>query len=602
MSDFDRVKQSINLADYIGRYAPLKRAGTVMQCCCPLPGHNDKTPSFQVKDDHWICRGKCGAHGDIFDFVQLMHGWDKQEALQELARFAGITLEPLSPEAKQKQDKTARLYALMDDACRIYQTGLWADIGARALGYLQAKRGLTEESLRLTKIGYAPDRYNSLSIMLKDLGYTDDEIITAGMCKRNDKGDLYDTFRNRIMIPIRDHKGHVVAFSGRDMGDKGPKYLHNATNDIFRKSEIVHRMPSNPTKMGADAFKTIIAVEGTIDPVSALNRGFYNVVSLLGKSLSEAQIGTLQKMGMERFVFCLDRDEAGRSAVRTLTEKHVSALASKGIELYAMFAPHGKDPDDTFREMPHLWQPAVDAARPVVEVLIDMDLSALGENATAAQKSKMAGDLLPVLKSDDPFVEDENFKILSSRTGIAVEALKNWAKPRMELLSKPAPVFAPAVSTVSGLPTTEEWVLHGIIVNEHEDWLTRANNRLFVASVDTMPYALAPLSLQDFTEPSSRRLMELILKGQDVASLYVEGNLIADLKPAYERIARLDAIGKDYNLSFDFNVFVGRVYSLRLKRLRQERPTFEAKEPAKARECAIAIACLMMATEELEEA
>lgn len=583
----DRIKDTVDAVSYIQSYVSLKKKGTVHVGLCPF--HNEKSGSFTVYSDGYKCFG-CGASGSVIDFAMKYHHLDFGDALEELARFAGITLEPLSPEAKQKQDKTARLYAAMEAATEMYAQVLYAPFGMFALAYLK-KRGLTDETIKEARIGYSEQ-----GLLPKD--FTDKELIDAGLLCESDKGGPpYPRFRNRIMIPIRDHKGRVVAFSGRDMGDKGPKYLHNATNDIFRKSEIVHRIPVNLSKTGIEAFKTIIAVEGTIDPVSALNRGFYNVVSLLGKSLSDAQIDTLCKWGMERLVFCLDRDEAGRAAVRTLTEKHVSTLASKGIELRAMFAPHGKDPDDTFREHPELWADAVDAARPVVEVLIDMEISALPANASAVDKTKMALALVPLLRSGNPMIETENIQILATRLNVGQEEMERWIRPQVELKA-PAKTAAMTTSAVnaSSVPTMEEWVLHGLLVNEDEDWLTRANTRLMIASVENLPYALASLSIQDFTEPAMRRLIDLILKGQDPAILYTEGKMELALRVPYERIFRLDLIGKEYGLNFDFNVFVDAVYELRIKRLMTDR------DSSKARECAMAIACLRMAQEDLIEA
>jgi DNA primase len=166
--DFQRVKDAINLADYIGRYAPLKRAGTVMQCCCPLPGHNDKSPSFQVKGDGWICRGKCDAYGDIFDFVERYHGWDKQQALEELARYAGITLQPLTPEHKAQADKRERLYALMEDAVGLFEQARRASENATM--YLTKTRGLSLETINAARIGYGPDQWGWLVDRLRNAG------------------------------------------------------------------------------------------------------------------------------------------------------------------------------------------------------------------------------------------------------------------------------------------------------------------------------------------------------------------------------------------------------------------------------------------------
>lgn len=499
--DFRIIKERINLADYVGRFAPLKRAGNAMKCLCPLPGHAEKTPSFEVKGDHWTCWGKCGKSGDIFDFYQAMYGGTRQDALIELARECGHTLEPLTPAHKEKQDKRERLYALMEEATQFFERAL--EINDAPMNYLMQKRGLSIQTIKAARMGWARD-FTYLTPKLLTMGYAAQELLAAGLSKQDKTSEnLYDAFRNRIVVPIRDEKGRIVAFSGRAMSsEQQPKYLHNATTDIFEKSKIVHRMPQNRATTAIEAFSTLVIVEGTIDPVSALNCDIFNVVSIMGKSLTDDQLALLCKQGTERLVFCLDRDEAGRKALRSLVEKHAANAAAKGVSLYAMFSPHGKDPDDCFREMPHLWQPAVDAARPAVDVLIDLEMQALGAGATAVQKTTMARGLIGVLKSDNPMIQQENIGKLAAAVGIDPKDMTQWFNPQMSVIKG----HVKAIS--ESYPVLELEVLHGILVNTDQWWLDRAN-----AVLDTMghyPYALQALSQNDFNHPEARDLMARI--------------------------------------------------------------------------------------------
>jgi DNA primase len=589
--DAQRIKDAIDPISYIQLYVPsLKKKGRLHEGLCPF--HQEKSPSFIVyPDGGYKCYGTCGEHGDIIDFTMKIHHCDFGDALEELARHAHITLTPLTPAAKEKQDKTARLYTLMEDAAGLLHHHLLSSGGKSAMRYLMETRKLSEETIMASRLGYAPDSWQWLYEHFKKHGYTDKELLAAGLIKEGNRGP-YDTFRNRVVTPIRDMRGRIVAFSGRAMGkDETPKYLHNATTDIFQKSSLIHRMPEFDAKRRAGAFKTVVVVEGSLDPISAAQNGIFNIASLLGKEVTDTQMGLLCNSGAERLVFCLDKDEAGRNALRILVEKYAATAAQKGVSLYAMAAPHGKDPDDTFREMPHLWQPVVDAARPVVDVLLEMELASLPADASAVLKTKAALSLMPILRSENPMIEQENLRKLATYLAVTVDEMERWAKPQMELLPKAAPASLPTKTAAPSVPTLEEWVVHGLLVNEDEDWLTRANTRLLIASVDNLPYALAPLSIQDFTEAPTRRLMDLILKGESPADLYVEGKLELALRKPYERIATLDSIGKDYNLSFDFNVFVDAVYEL-----------IADKDPSKSRECARAIACLRLAQEDLIEA
>jgi DNA primase len=584
----ERVKSAVDLVSYIQTNGiVLKKESRLFVGLCPF--HAEKSGSFTVYPDtqSFHCFG-CHIDGDVYTFAMKRHNWTFPEALDELARYANITLE-ISPEYKAKQDRRERLYALMAEAAEYYDALLYT--GGPSLDYLQKDRGLSAETIKAAKIGFAPGNM-TLYKQMTQLGYTFQDLLDTGLIKQGDNRP-YDTFSNRIVIPIRDHKGRIVAFSGRAMSkDHGPKYLHNATNEIFEKSKIVHRMPLNQSTIGFKAFDTIVMVEGSLDPVSAFNRGFYNIASTLGTALTDDHLKQICKGDVKRIVFCLDRDEAGRTALRTLTQKHVGNLASQGIELYAMFAPHGKDPDDTFREKPELWQPAVDAARPVVSVLIDLEMAKYGDRPTAVDISTLVNDLLPILKSTNPFVEDENIRVLSSKTGVAIERLKAWLSPQMHVMDKPSP--APKQEDTP-LPTTAEWVLHGILRNEADGWLARANACLFIASDSPMPYALAPLNEQDFTDAQLRRFFAASVKAQ-AAEEMIKGNIDASLERVYERIKGLQTIGDAFGLSFDYEAFIGHVYELRLSRLQKEHPTFEG---AKARECAMAIALLQLCQEEM---
>lgn len=589
MSDFDLVKSQVDIVSYIQRNVSLKKAGSIYKALCPF--HPEKTPSFTVnpKTQQWKCWGACGVGGSVIDFAMKYHHMTESEALQDVASFANVPLTPLN---REKADKKERLYALMEAATQIYQGILFGITGKPYLKYLQQERGLSIDTIKAARMGYAPP--GGIDVVK---GFTHQDMVDADLIVVPEKGAPYQRFWSRIMIPILDHKGRVVAFTGRTtQADKTPKYMHNTTTDIFEKSKIIHRMPLNQSTIGFEAFDTIVMVEGSLDPVSAFNRGVFNVVALLGKECTDGQVELLCKTGAKRLVFCLDRDESGRKALRTLTVKHKASLASQGIELYAMFAPHGKDPDDTFREKPELWQPSVDAARPVVDVLIDLELSPLSKSATAVEKTKAAIELMPTLRSDNPMVQQENLGKLASRLNVTPAEMERWANPKM-VVHQPAPK-----QETYGAPTSEEWVLHGILCYEADGWLARANACILIASDDMMPYALAPLGTDDFTDRDTKRLMDLVLKARQAGETfadYLHEHVDRPLQAPYKRVVDLDEIGKTFLMPFDYEIFIHYVYEVRIKRLIRDRAAFEAKEPAKARECAMAIACLRLAQEDL---
>jgi DNA primase len=563
MSDFDLVKSQVDIVSYIQTNVSLKKAGSVYRALCPF--HAEKTPSFTVnpKTQQWKCWGACGVGGSVIDFAMKYHHMTESEALQDVASFANIQLTPLN---REKADKKERLYALMEAATEIYQGILFGITGKPYLKYLQEDRGLSIETIKAARIGYAPP--GGIDVIK---GFTHQDMVDVGMIVVPDEGAPYQRFWSRIMIPIRDHKGRVVAFTGRATTANKTKYMHNATTDIFEKSKIIHRMPLNQSTIGFKAFDTIIVVEGTIDPLTGANAGFHNIASQMGTSLSDEQLDILCKGETKRLIFCLDNDAAGDTALRRLVEKHIHRAAAKGVALYAMTAPYGKDADDTLREHPEMWQGAVDAARPVVEVLVTREFKKLGDQATGAEKSNLARELLPILRSDDPFIQQENIAILSRQTDLPIDTLEAWLIGQSKIRVLPKIV----------LPTTQEppletSILWGIIFNAHDGWLQRANAALIRLSPLDKPllYAFAPLNALDFTHAPYQDLMGKVASGLDELEQTV---INTHLESVYRRVMFAPPVTSMFKADMPdeqpretCDEFIDNVLLLRLNRLKAD--------------------------------
>jgi DNA primase len=588
--DFQRVKDATDLVAYVeSRGVYLKKAGSTYKALCPF--HAEKSPSFVVNPEtqRWQCFGACGVGGTVIDFVMKYDNTDESEALRIVAEYARIDLS-------KHEDSHKRLYDVLELATQHYSRMLVKDTDAsrHALNYLIETRKLTTDIIQAARIGYASQ--STIRLFLQDRGFTDKEMLDAGILAKADDGAVYDHFRNRIMIPVMDERGRVVGFNGRAMGDTQPKYKNSPETTIFKKSKILYTLrEKNAQGKALDPIQVKTIVEGPFDALSGLMRGFRGIYAQMGSALSVDQLTKLVTHGTEKIVFCFDNDEAGGKMMHRLAKEHVHTAAHLGVDLLIMRPPHGKDADDTFREHPELWQSAVDAARPVVDVLIDLELSPLPQNATAVQKTNAARKLVPMLKHDNRIVEKENFGKLAARLDLSDDEIERLVRPQLTILHTTPPV---PKQESTPLPTTEEWVLHGILCNEADGWLARANACLFIASDSPIPYALAPLNEQDFIDPQLRRFFAASVKAQ-AAEEMIKGHIDASLERVYERIKGLQTIGKEFNLSFDYDVFIDRVYALRLDRLRKERPTYEAKDPMKARECAIGIACIQMAQEDL---
>lgn len=598
MTDFETVKSSVDLVAYIeSRGIALKKVGRLYKACCPM--HPEKTPSFTVDPEtqQWRCYGACGTGGDVFEFVEQYDKFNTGEALRIVAEYAHIDLG-------KHEEPHKRLYELLEMAAQHYTRMLhMATENARAAyNYLIETRKLSPQIIGVegARIGYAP--HSVIRPILANHGYTEKEMLDAGILAKADDGRLYEAFRNRIMIPIFDQQGRVIGFNGRAMGNDQPKYKNSPETPIFKKSKTLYTLREKNTQGRVlDGVQVKTIVEGPFDVLSGVMRGFRGLYAQMGSALSVDQLTQLAKNGTERIIFCFDNDDAGENMMHRLAKEHVHTAARLGVDLQIMRPPHGKDADDTFREKPELWTEAVNAARPAVDVLIDLELASLPQNANAVDKTKAALDLMPTLRSDNPMVQQENIGKLASRLNVTPAEMERWASPKMAIHQPPP---APKQETL-GAPTSEEWVLHGILCNEFDDWLARANACLFIASHAPMPYALAPLALEDFADRDTRRLMDLILKSQvarESFADYLGEHVERGLQATYKRVVDLDDIGKEFLMPFNYDIFVHYVCEVRITRLSREHIAFEGKDAAKARECSRAIACLRLSQQDLIDA
>ena len=521
MSNVEKVKDAVRIEGYLSsRFPSLKRSSNLYKMCCPM--HADKTPSFIVNAENqsWRCYGACQKGGDVIAFVMEHDRLDFGEALRTLADYAHITLEPLTPQNKEKADKRERLYMLMEDSTKLFEEWLWGPVGEHALRYLRETRGLSDATIKAARMGLSDVQGgNALcSGNLIHMGYTDEEQIAAGMAKRSDEGRMYDTFRNRIMFPLFDHKGRAVGFSGRDMGEKGPKYKNTGETELFHKSQILYGISSDKADLrGLYDQKVKVCVEGHMCVISAYNRGFKNVYAQMGTSLSETQLNLLCKGGVETLILCLDKDKAGDESARRSILAHAHTCADKGVTLKVMHAPYGKDPDDTFREHPELWQPAVDAARPAIDALIEQEVSRLPKEATSIDKQRAAQSLIPLLKGSNALLQEDSLKALAKALDYPLEVMKSWTDKQASIVVMPK---NPAPKPVTQGPTDEHWLLFYILRFEADEYINRADQILCAAGLGLPPaawhmHAFMGVSVHDFTDTKCQRLMGLIKQARE---------------------------------------------------------------------------------------
>jgi len=418
MSVVDEVKERIDIVELVGGYVALQKAGRNYKGLCPF--HTEKTPSFIVFPDsqNWHCFGACSTGGDIFTFIMRRENLDFPGALRFLADKAGIQLTPLDDEALRQKDERERLRALNAAAAQYYHGQLMhAPRGQGAREYLE-RRGVTRETMAAFQLGYAPDDWHGLERHLQRERYTLDDALTAGVLTKNEAGNVYDRFRNRIIFPIRDERGHVVGFGGRALDDAIPKYLNTPQTPLFDKGRVLYGIDLARESIRETA--TALIVEGYMDVVIPHQCGVTNVVACMGTALTDEQLGILKRL-TKRLILALDPDAAGiqamqrgvETAQKSLEHRVVPVLSARGLvryeeqldaEIRILMLPHGLDPDELILRDRALWDRLVAEALPVGEFFFqlverEVDLS------TARGKREAVDRLAPLIAAMDNLVE-----------------------------------------------------------------------------------------------------------------------------------------------------------------------------------------------------
>ena len=338
----EQVRSTANIVEVISGYVPLKKRGQNFWGCCPF--HGEKTPSFAVNPakNMFYCFG-CHEGGDIFKFIMKIESCDFKEALKLLAARYGIPVPERQKTAVEirREKQRERIYETNATACRFYQACLLkTSYGKGALAYLNG-RGINQEIINSFSIGYALDSFTSLLSNLGRHGYKGEELLAAGLVAKG-RQQLYDKFRNRVMIPIKDPKGKIVGFGGRVLDNSTPKYLNTAETEWFNKRRLLFAM--DVAYKAIRTSRQAIVVEGYMDAISLHAAGISNVVASMGTAFAAEQAKLLQRIADE-VVFCYDSDSAGRKA----SVRAVSIARTAGLKVRIAGVPEGKDPDEYVR-------------------------------------------------------------------------------------------------------------------------------------------------------------------------------------------------------------------------------------------------------------
>jgi DNA primase len=492
MSAIDEVKQKIDIAEIIGQYTTLKKAGRNLTALCPF--HSEKHPSFFVFPERqsWHCFGACNTGGDVFAFIMKKEGIDFGEALRLLADKAGVIL-PARTEPGVKKEEKDELYRANEAAALYFNNLLLNAPAAEKARHYIAGRGFTPKTVADFQLGFSLDAWEALKTHLIERGHSEANLLTAGLIYQGDNGQTHDRFRGKLMIPIRDSRGRVTGFGARVLDDSLPKYINSPQTPTFDKSATLYGI--DRAAAGIRKQDMAIIMEGYMDVITAHQHGVTNAIASMGTAITETQVATLKKLS-RNLCLALDADTAGEEAML----RAVGYENTLNSEIRVIVMPEGKDPDDVIREDINNWRNLVSQAVPLIDFLFEKTTVKL-DLSTARDKSLAVERLLPVVAGiNDPIRQAHYLQKLAALVKVDMNTIKA-ALSRL----KPAPVRrrtplpGPAVRAAKDL--REEYCL--ALLLQHPELRER----------------LAELSPEYFESSENREIFNAYKDAADVVSL-----------------------------------------------------------------------------------
>lgn len=422
-SPVQKIKERLGIEEVVSSYIKLEKAGSTLKAKCPF--HNEKTPSFFVSTErnNYYCFG-CGAKGDIFTFVQEFEGLDFKGTLKILAERAGVSLSEYKPTPEENNKDI--LYKLMEESTRFFESNL--STNTEAIEYLK-KRGLSLNSIKDFSIGFAKLEWNELMFFLKKKGFSEKNMEEAGLIKKGSNGKYYDRFRGRIMFPIKDSSGRVIAFSGRIFVDDGKsaKYLNSPETPIFSKSNVLYGIDKAKDSIRRNDFS--ILVEGQMDLILSHQAGFRNTVASSGTALSEAVLNeenSSSNLGLIRrfsgnIVIAFDADKAGFSA----SDRAAKIALSLDMDVKVVDLPLGVDPADIIsKEGPQKWKEAIKNSKHIVEFMTERILKMRESNPRKALEEIKEKVFPYITEMDSSAKKAFSLKKVSEMSGLFITDLE----------------------------------------------------------------------------------------------------------------------------------------------------------------------------------
>ncbi len=409
------IKERLPIEEVVSRYVKLEKSGINMKGLCPF--HSEKSPSFFVAPHRgsFMCFG-CGKKGDVFTFVQEIESMDFFEVLKRLAEETGVALDLSKSDIKEKKNT----YSIVEKACLVFQSHLQNDITAQE--YLTG-RGLTQQTIAQFRIGYIPDEWNILYTELKK-DFEEKEILESGLVVKNENGRVYDRFRGRIMFPIFDSNGKVIAFTGRVLNSEDnetPKYVNSPETQLFSKSHVLYGL--NFAKQSIRKHNFIILVEGQMDVILSHQMGYANTVASSGTAFTQDQLQMISKL-TPNLLLAFDSDKAGLATTSKVWEMSIN----QGLDVKIAYYEGAKDPADTIKENPEVWKDTIKKSIHIIEFVSHLVMRIPDERKRIKAYQEK---ILPLLKRVHTYSE-KNFFINKVAEMLSMNSAIIWSDVSMD--------------------------------------------------------------------------------------------------------------------------------------------------------------------------
>jgi DNA primase len=425
VSSIDEIKARIDIVDLVSETVQLRRSGKNYTGFCPFHS-NTRTPAFVVfpETGTWRCFGQCNEGGDIFGFMMKKEGWDFSETLRYLADKAGVQLKPPTPQEEAIAEEHDHIRSLLEKAVTYYRHQLVnTPPGEKAHEYLK-QRGLDEETIDAFGLGYAPNSWDAGLNHFKSKGYTEQDLLDAGLVTERDSGGFYDRFRHRVVFPIRDERGRMAGFGARVLNPEDiPKFINSPQTPIFDKGHLLYGLERARRPIRSQ--DQVVIVEGYLDVIALHQAGYANTVSPMGTALTDRQLNLLKRFS-RRIILALDSDAAGDKATlrglevarQTLDRESDPVFDARGLlhhearlraDIRVTTLPEGMDPDDVVQRDPGEWERIIQNAKPIVAHVMDT-LSTSYDLTDPKAKDEIASQVLPLIKDIPSAIERDTYR------------------------------------------------------------------------------------------------------------------------------------------------------------------------------------------------